>query len=148
MIGRTGAPARWGMPSRRWPPSPASSSTRASSRPRWPFPSPGGRSSCSRAPPRVDPVSKEERTNHMAYQPLKGQKALVTGASSGIGEGVARALGAAGADVVVNYVSNPEIAAKIVEEIKTSGVDALALHADVCKEAEVEAMFSAMLSAW
>ena len=38
----------------------------------------------------------------MADQPLTGQRALVTGASSGIGLGVARALGAAGADVVVN----------------------------------------------
>ena len=41
-------------------------------------------------------------------RPLSGQTALVTGANSGIGEGVARALGAAGADVVVNYVSAPE----------------------------------------
>jgi len=84
----------------------------------------------------------------MDHQSLRGQRALVTGASSGIGEGVARALGAAGASVVVNFVSKPDIAAKIVEEIKTSGVDALALHADVSKEAEVEAMFSAMFSTW
>ena len=84
----------------------------------------------------------------MDHQSLRGQRALVTGASSGIGAGVARALGAAGASVVVNFVSKPDTAAKIVEEIKTSGVDALALHADVSKEAEVEAMFSAMFSAW
>jgi len=80
----------------------------------------------------------------MDHQSLRGQRALVTGASSGIGEGVARALGAAGASVVVNFVSKPDIAAKIVEEIKTSGVDALALQPGVV----VEAMFSAMLSAW
>ena len=43
-------------------------------------------------------------------RPLEGQKALVTGANSGIGEGVARALGAAGASVVVNYLSKPEVA--------------------------------------
>ena len=42
----------------------------------------------------------------MTYQPLQGQKALVTGANSGIGEGVAKALGAAGAAVVVNWVAN------------------------------------------
>src|SRR2546422_3672962 len=82
------------------------------------------------------------RSNHMDDQPLKGQKALVTGASSGIGEGVARALGAAGAAVVVNYVAKPEAAAKIVEEIRGNGVDAVAIRGDVSKELEVEAMFA------
>ncbi len=84
----------------------------------------------------------------MNYQPLKGQKALVTGANSGIGEGVARSLGAAGAAVVVNYVANPDAANKIVADIKAGGVDAMAIQADVSKEAEVEAMFKQMLSAW
>ena len=56
----------------------------------------------------------------MDHQPLRGQRALVTGANSGIGEeGVARALGPTGASVVVNFVSKPDIAAKIVEEIRT-----------------------------
>src|SRR5439155_266911 len=50
----------------------------------------------------------------MDHQPLRGQRALVTGANSGIGEGVARALGAAGAAVVVNFVSKPDAAAKII----------------------------------
>src|SRR2546428_11103466 len=84
----------------------------------------------------------------MDRQTLRGQRALVTGANSGIGEGVARALAAAGASVVVNFVSKPEVAAKLVEELKTDGVDAMALRADVSKEAEVEAMFAEMLSAW
>ena len=84
----------------------------------------------------------------MDHQPLRGQKALVTGANSGIGEGVARALGAAGAAVVVNYVSKPEAAQKIVDDIKANGVDALAIRADVSKEAEVEAMFGDMERAW
>ena len=84
----------------------------------------------------------------MDRQSLRGQRALVTGANSGIGEGVARALAAAGASVVVNFVSKPEVAAKLVEELKTDGVDAMALRADVSKEAEVEAMFAEMLSAW
>src|SRR5437899_8451609 len=88
------------------------------------------------------------RSNHMDDQPLKGQKALVTGASSGIGEGVARALGAAGAAVVVNYVAKPEAAAKIVEEIRGNGVDALAIRGDVSKELEVEAMFAEMARTW
>src|SRR5947209_2999588 len=84
----------------------------------------------------------------MDDQPLKGQKALVTGASSGIGEGVARALGAAGAAVVVNYVAKPDAAAKIVEEIRGNGVDAVAIRGDVSKEPEVEAMFAEMERTW
>ena len=84
----------------------------------------------------------------MADRPLRGQKALVTGANSGIGEGVALALGAAGADVVVNYVSNPEAAGAVVDTIKAGGGDALALRADVSKEGEVLAMFQEMFNAW
>jgi glucose 1-dehydrogenase len=81
-------------------------------------------------------------------QPLKGQKALVTGANSGIGEGVARALAAAGADVVVNYVSRPEDAERLVTELKTLGVTAMAIRADVSREAEVRSMFQEMIAAW
>lgn len=84
----------------------------------------------------------------MDHQPLRGQKALVTGANSGIGEGIARALGAAGASVVVNYVSKPAAAARIVDDIKGNGVDAMAIGADVSKEAEVEAMFAETDRAW
>ncbi|MBI1999604.1 MAG: SDR family oxidoreductase [candidate division NC10 bacterium] len=84
----------------------------------------------------------------MSHQPLIGQKALVTGANSGIGEGVALALGAAGASVVVNYVANPEAAQQIVDKIKAGGGDALAIRADVSKEEEVRAMFQEMFQAW
>jgi glucose 1-dehydrogenase len=84
----------------------------------------------------------------MATQPLKGQKALVTGASSGIGEGVARALAAAGADVVVNYASNPDAAQRVTAEIRAGGVQALAIRADVSREDQVQAMFREMLDAW
>ncbi len=84
----------------------------------------------------------------MDDQPLRGQRALVTGANSGIGEGIARALGAAGAAVVVNYVSAPEAAHRVVDDIKASGSDAMAVAADVSKEADVEAMFAGMLQAW
>ncbi|MGI8891085.1 MAG: SDR family oxidoreductase [Chthoniobacterales bacterium] len=77
-----------------------------------------------------------------AEQPLKGQKALVTGGNSGIGEGCALALGAAGAAVVVNYHSNPEEAERVVAAIKESGSEAIAIAADVSKEADVQAMFS------
>jgi glucose 1-dehydrogenase len=77
---------------------------------------------------------------------LKGQAALVTGASSGIGEAVAVALGAAGADVVVNYVSSPESAEAVAEKIRTGGSRAIAIKADVSKEDEVQAMFTKMLA--
>jgi glucose 1-dehydrogenase len=79
---------------------------------------------------------------------LTGQKALVTGASAGIGEGIARALAAAGAAVVVNYSRNAASAHRLVDEIKTAGGEARAIRADVASEADVEAMFDEMLSAW
>jgi glucose 1-dehydrogenase len=83
-----------------------------------------------------------------AYQPLTGQRALVTGANSGIGEGVAKSLGAAGAAVVVNYVTAPDAAEAVVKEIVTNGGKAIAIKADVSKEAEVEAMFQQMFKEW
>ncbi|HEY5346866.1 MAG TPA: SDR family oxidoreductase [Rhizomicrobium sp.] len=73
---------------------------------------------------------------------LAGQKALVTGANSGIGRGVAVALGKAGADVIVNYVDGDAAANEVVEEIRQSGGKALAYKADVSSEAEVGAMFA------
>lgn len=78
-------------------------------------------------------------------KPLKNQKALVTGANSGIGEACALALGAAGADVVVNYVSRPEEAERVVQSIKQSGSRAIAIQADVSHEDQVQAMFAEML---
>lgn len=75
-------------------------------------------------------------------KPLMGQKALVTGANSGIGEGVAIALGAAGADVVVNYVTDEGTANEVVSTIRAGGVHALALQADVSRQSDVEAMFA------
>jgi glucose 1-dehydrogenase len=73
---------------------------------------------------------------------LEGQKCLVTGANSGIGKAVALAMGRAGADVVVNYVSGPEAAEEVVEEIRSFGVKAVAYRADVSHEDEVQAMFA------
>ena len=81
-------------------------------------------------------------------QPLKGQTALVTGANSGIGEGIARALASAGADVAINYVSRPEDAERLAAELQLLGVRAMALRADVSQEAEVQAMFREMAAAW
>lgn len=77
----------------------------------------------------------------MAEKKLAGQTALVTGASSGIGEGVAVALGEAGANVIVNYGSNQASANAVVEKIKSFGSNAIAIQADVSKEEQVQAMF-------
>lgn len=83
-----------------------------------------------------------------ASRPLRGQTALVTGASSGIGEGVARALAAAGAAVVVNYIVQPEAAHRLVDELRAGGTEAMALRADVANEAQVTAMFDRVLAEW
>jgi glucose 1-dehydrogenase len=90
----------------------------------------------------------EARSTVRTHQPLKGQKALVTGASSGIGAGVARALGAAGASVVVNYSANVNAAQSVADEIRAVGVEALAIKADVSREDDVQAMFARMLAEW
>jgi glucose 1-dehydrogenase len=81
-------------------------------------------------------------------QPLRGQRALVTGASSGIGEGIARALGVAGAAVVVNYSGNAEGARRVADAIREGGGETLTIRADVAREPDVEAMFAEMLGAW
>jgi glucose 1-dehydrogenase len=75
---------------------------------------------------------------------LRGQKALVTGAGTGIGREVAIALGAYGADVVVNYVAGEASAQQTVAEIQKTGNRAIAIRADVSSEAEVQAMFGRM----
>jgi glucose 1-dehydrogenase len=82
------------------------------------------------------------------HQPLRGQTALVTGASSGIGAGVARALGTAGAAVAVNYVTGPEVAEAVVAQIRAAGGTAMAVRADVSREDDVQAMFRAIAGAW
>ena len=76
---------------------------------------------------------------------LKGQKALVTGANSGIGRAVAIALGSAGADVVVNYVRGENAANEVVDAVVKSGGRAIAIQADVSNEDQVQAMFRKMI---
>jgi glucose 1-dehydrogenase len=77
---------------------------------------------------------------------LKGQKAPVTGANSGIGKAVAVALGQAGDDVVVNYVRGDAQANEVVDEIKKAGSRSYAHEADVSREDQVQAMFQKMIS--
>src|SRR5882724_6204759 len=73
---------------------------------------------------------------------LSGKVAVVTGASKGIGAGIAKHLAAEGASVVVNYASSKEGADKVVDEITKRGGKAIAVQADVAKKAEVERLFA------
>lgn len=77
-------------------------------------------------------------------QTLQGQAALVTGADSGIGKGVAMALAMAGAKVIINHVDAHVVAQQTVDEITAAGGQAYAIHADVSNETEVQAMFAEM----
>ncbi len=76
---------------------------------------------------------------------LQGQTALVTGAGSGIGAGIAKSMAAAGAQVVVNYPSKAESADIVIRDINDAGGRAIAVKADVSSEEEVIAMFKTML---
>jgi len=79
---------------------------------------------------------------------LTGQKALVTGANTGIGKAIAVALGKAGADVVVNYLHDDKAAMAVVAEIQGAGVKAFAHRADVGSEPDVTAMFDQTVRAF
>ena len=74
-------------------------------------------------------------------KPLHDQVALVTGAGRRIGKAIAVALGGAGAHVVVNYNRSRGGAQATVREIAALGVEAAALHADVSRPRQVDAMF-------
>ena len=86
-------------------------------------------------------LGEEVTVAHGTTRILTGQKALVTGAGSGIGKAAAIALGQAGADVVVNYATREEDAKAVVEEIRRSGVRVFTHRADVSDENQVQEMF-------
>jgi len=74
-------------------------------------------------------------------QSLKGQVALVTGASSGIGKAIACAMGHAGADIMLNYATREEEAALVAGEIVRCGARCVTHKADVSQEDQVLEMF-------
>ena len=73
---------------------------------------------------------------------LEGKVAVVTGASKGIGAGIARALADEGASVVVNYSSSKQGADRVVAEIAGRGGKAIAVQGDVSKQADIKRLFS------
>ncbi len=76
---------------------------------------------------------------------LKGKVAVVTGASKGIGAGIAKALAAEGASVVVNYASGKDGAESVVANITETGGKAVAVRGDVSKAAEAEGIIDAAI---
>ena len=81
-------------------------------------------------------------------KPLAGKVALVTGAAKGIGAGIAKAMAAAGATVVVNYVSDRDGANRTVAAIETASGRALAVQANISVVAEVERLFAEAVAAF
>jgi 3-oxoacyl-[acyl-carrier protein] reductase len=79
---------------------------------------------------------------------LNGKVAVVTGASKGIGAGIAKELAAEGAAVVVNYASSKSDADKVVDEIAKAGGKAVAVQGSVAKKADVEKLFAAVEKAF
>jgi 3-oxoacyl-[acyl-carrier protein] reductase len=78
----------------------------------------------------------------MMSEKLKGKVAVVTGASKGIGAGIARQLAADGAAVVVNYASSKEGANRVVADIVAKGGRAIAVQADMSKEGDIRRLFA------
>jgi len=72
---------------------------------------------------------------------LKGKRALITGASRGIGRGIAEVFADEGADVAVNFVSHPDKADEVVKALRAKGRKAMAVKADVARRGDVEPMF-------
>ncbi|HEY2978953.1 MAG TPA: SDR family oxidoreductase [Burkholderiaceae bacterium] len=105
----------------------------------------------------AEPIAEPAASTAIAHEPaatvparisLAGQVALVTGASSGIGRAMALAFGRSGADLVVNFANDAQAADQVVAELHATGRRALAVRADVSREAEVERMFEQAVGAF
>ncbi|XWK88748.1 MAG: 3-oxoacyl-[acyl-carrier-protein] reductase [Phormidium sp.] len=81
-------------------------------------------------------------------QRLRGQVAIVTGASRGIGRAIALALAAEGAKVVVNYASSSTAAEEVVAKINSMGCEAIALKADVSQAEQVDSLLNTVTEKW
>jgi len=77
---------------------------------------------------------------------LKDKTALVTGASRGLGAGIAKSLAKAGADVVISYLSSENRAIEVVKDLKKMGSDAMAVKADSRKEEDIKDLFDTVIS--
>ena len=86
--------------------------------------------------------SQHEERNKMNNGKLNGKVAVVTGASKGIGAGIAKEFAAEGAAVIVNYASSKQDADRVVDEISKRGGKAVAVQGSVAKKADVERLFA------
>src|SRR5215210_8027363 len=93
-------------------------------------------------------MEQDENQKQISRRRLEGRRALVTGANSGIGRGIALRLAQEGAAIAVNYISHPEAADEVVQLIKDAGVKGVAIRADVSNEVEVEEMFGQCAREW
>ncbi len=94
------------------------------------------------------PPNDDERAPATTGRVLDGRVALVTGASKGIGSGIAKEFAAAGASVIVNYASSAEDAERVVTEIRARGGSAIAVRADVSTAADVQRLFAETIAAY
>ncbi len=83
-----------------------------------------------------------------SQQRLRGQVAIVTGASRGIGRAIALELASEGASVAINYASSSGAAEEVVSEITAAGGSAIALQADVSKADQVDALLNTVMEKW
>jgi 3-oxoacyl-[acyl-carrier protein] reductase len=79
---------------------------------------------------------------------LAGQVAIVTGASRGIGKAIALQLANVGAKLVINYASSSGAADELVTQICSNGGEAIAVHADVSKAEQIDALFNTVMEKW